>query len=271
MTAAENYDTATTERKVDAKSAVIYALTVNGECSKWDLKGLTKMHYSTCFKAVKSLKKEGLIRVVQADKISQKGQRIKTYNLTIEGLINFLSRLFLFESLTKQKHVEQIIDKIAKLHAETLPLVLGKWDLFEKGGIKDVSMKTLLLTASQHWQAITEQKTTIQKLRRRKVPEKDIENLLLWSRWFLEGPIIMGRPDLAQSFTEYFYRIRLIIPDPDIQKKWLQTIANDSEVRFFVLVKLIKAEKAFRSEVDLNAEMIRYLQNARQDSVSKGS
>lgn len=263
MTAAENYGTAKAERKLDAKSAVIHALAVNGESSKWDLKKLTKMDYSTCFKAVKSLKKENLIRVVRADKISQKGQRIETYNLTIEGLINFLSRLFLFESLTKQKHVERIIDKIAKLHAEILPLVLGKWDLFEKVGIKDVCMKTLLLTASQHWQAITEQKATIQKLRRRKVPEEDIEDFLLWPRWFLEGPIIMGRPDFAQSFTEYFYRIKLIIPDPDIQKKWLQTIANDSEVRLFVLGKLIKAEKAFRGEADLDAEMIRYLQNAR--------
>jgi len=261
MTRAENPGIAKAERKSDAKSAVIHALAVNGESSKWDLKRLTKMHYSTCFKAVKSLKKEGLISVVRADKISQKGQRIETYNLTIEGLINFLSRLFLFASLTKRKNIEQIIDKIAKLHAKTLPLVLGKWDLFKKGDIKDVSMKTLLLTASQHWQAITEQKTTIQKLRRRKVPEEDIEDFLLWPRWFLEGPIIMGRPDLAQSFTEYFYRIRLIIPDPDIQKDWLQTIANDSEVRLFVLGKLIKAEKAFRGEADLDAEMIRYLQN----------
>jgi len=268
MTQAENHGMAKAKRKSDAKSAVIQAMAVNGESSKWDLKRLTKMHYSTCFKAVKSLKKEEQIRVVRSDKISQKGLRIETYNLTMEGLINFLSRLFLLESLTKQKHLEQIIDKIAKLHAEKLPLVLGKWDLFEKGDIKDVSTKTLLLTAYQHWQAIAEQKTTKQKLRRRKVPEEVIENLLLWPRWFLEGPIIVGRPDLAQSFTEYFYRIRLIIPDPDIQKKWLQAIANDSEVRLFVLGKLMKAEKAFRGEADLDAEMIRYLQNtSTQDPV----
>ena len=94
-------------------------------------------------------------------------------------------------------------------------------------------------------------------------------NYLLWPNWFLDRPIVLGRPDLQESFTEFFYRIRLIIPNPEDRAKWLQTISSDDELRLYVLDILLNAEKVFRSEAEMDAAMIRSLRNAGKEDLDE--
>jgi hypothetical protein len=76
--------------KIDAQSEVIKALAEKRALNMWEIKEHKQLFYSTVYKAVNTLQKEGLVQPVKSKK-SEKGVKTKLFSLTFRGLIRYLA------------------------------------------------------------------------------------------------------------------------------------------------------------------------------------
>ena len=115
---------------------ILRVLAENKQYAQYDLPKAISKDYRTVLRHLKTLEYNHLIRLQKTEPASKGGKDRKIYALTTEGLI---MALMLEESWAK-------IDKIARKHANLLPLIFGKWEFFEKHGLKNLIIEFLRKT-----------------------------------------------------------------------------------------------------------------------------
>ncbi|RLI00110.1 hypothetical protein DRO19_00380 [Candidatus Bathyarchaeota archaeon] len=118
---------------------ILRVLAENKQYAQYDLPKAISKDYRTVLRHLKTLEYNHLIRLEKTEPASKGGKDRKIYTLTTEGLI---TALILEESWSK-------IDEIARKHANLLPLIFGKWEFFEKHGLKDLIIQFLRQTVER--------------------------------------------------------------------------------------------------------------------------
>jgi DNA-binding MarR family transcriptional regulator len=111
---------------------VLRFLAQGGPKSSYDIASELGLHRSSTSKALRSLKKEGRVLVVERRR-ARSGARVEVYDISAHSLIEVL------RSCRSMETAKYIINN----HAGKLPLVLGKWDFFEEMGVEDIAFKLL--------------------------------------------------------------------------------------------------------------------------------
>lgn len=120
---------------------ILAVLAENREYAQYDLHKNKKIErdYHTVLRHLRTLEKDGQIRFVRAEPGQKGGKERNIFSITLAGLILVLHER---EPLWNQ------IDKIAKQHAEELPLIFGKWGFFQENDIRDTIIQRLRFAIS---------------------------------------------------------------------------------------------------------------------------
>lgn len=108
---------------------IILLLAREGLKTRYDLfkKGGGIVSSSTAHNLLKDLGEKGLIKVEREEAFRIRGRKKKLYGLTFKGLI----------SVFLQRESRKYIDKIVERQEKLLPLILGKWQHFQKSGVNE--------------------------------------------------------------------------------------------------------------------------------------
>jgi len=99
----------------------------------------------TVLRHLQELEKDGLARVKDR-KRSEHGKPQNIWEITSLGLVKILSEETIYEH----------IDEVARTHSNLLPLVFGKWNFFEKIGVKKtviehIKLASRIMTSNPLW------------------------------------------------------------------------------------------------------------------------
>jgi hypothetical protein len=122
------------KRRTDTTPEILVYLACNRTKNKWDIKEALNKSYSNVFQTIPKLLAENLIRVskkLPGDKNPK--LQVEYYELTYSGLLAAL------ETTQSWKH----ISTIANNYKEMEPLLFGKWNFFEKKGIRDLIIQRM--------------------------------------------------------------------------------------------------------------------------------
>jgi len=171
----------------------------------------------TVLRHVKELERDGLIRV-RARKQSKHGKPQKIYEITFLGLVKVLAR---------QEDIYEDIDKIAQTHASFVPLVFGKWNFFEKSGVKNViighiKLASMTLNSDRVWkfymrnfEEVKQQEAEWRE--KRKEREKEMMRFATW----LYGPQAHA---YVQQVKSYIEDIRSLGEPPDPTQNFINIV-----------------------------------------------
>jgi DNA-binding PadR family transcriptional regulator len=99
----------------------------NKEYAQYDMKKAIGKNYRTILRYLPKLESCNLIQLSRTENSKKKGKDKKIYVITLLGIIELLK--------TKERRSKDFIeftDKMAVMHPKVLPLVFGKWQLFDE-------------------------------------------------------------------------------------------------------------------------------------------
>lgn len=118
----------------DTSYRILATLAEHTEYAQYGLPSVIGKDYRTVLRHVHHLRRRNLIYLVRTEPASKGGKDRNIYALTFPGLIAFLKRPQLWDH-------SDLVDDIADKYAAYLPLVFGKWELYQRRGFKDVIAK----------------------------------------------------------------------------------------------------------------------------------
>lgn len=134
-------------RTIQTQKAILQVLALKKEIAQYDLPQHVNKNYTTTFRRLRNLEEQGLAKVARTVASTKKGKRKKIYKITFLGLVKVLA---------KQENIYKDIDKVAQIHVDFLPLVFGKWEFFEKSGLKKtivehIKLASITLNSAVFW------------------------------------------------------------------------------------------------------------------------
>jgi DNA-binding PadR family transcriptional regulator len=99
----------------------------NKEYAQYDMKKAIGKNYRTILRYLPKLESCNLIQLSRTENSKKKGKDRKIYIITLLGIIELLKT-----KEPRSKDFVELTDKMAMLHPEVLPLVFGKWQLFDE-------------------------------------------------------------------------------------------------------------------------------------------
>jgi len=115
---------------VETSHDILAIIAQHKEYAQYDLCSAIKKDYRTVLRHVKHLKRRNLIHLRRSEPASKGGKDRNIYGLTFQGLIAVLKRPQFW------LHSENV-DDIAGKYTAHLPLVFGKWELYEQHDFKE--------------------------------------------------------------------------------------------------------------------------------------
>ena len=115
---------------------ILATIAEKGSYPQYDLSKAIKKSYRTVLRHLELLEAHRLIRLLRTEPAQKGGKERKIYTLTLDGLIALLKLPHIFEE-------REAIDALANNFPHLVPLVFGKWSLFEKAGVKDIVVGNL--------------------------------------------------------------------------------------------------------------------------------
>jgi DNA-binding PadR family transcriptional regulator len=106
---------------------LLTAIAENREFAQYDMKKAIGKNYRTVLRYLPKLESCNLIQLSRTESSRKKGKDRKIYNITLLGIIELLKT-----RVRQTKDFVELTDKMAALHPEVLPLVFGKWQLFDE-------------------------------------------------------------------------------------------------------------------------------------------
>lgn len=131
-----------------SEKVILQSIGMRGPMTGYDLAQETKYSDKTCYQGVNRLRDLGFL---YHDVIAQTraGMDKKQYGLTLRGLVALLWPSMPTEIIGKMHQGEGLIfshdefSLLLKYWSELIPLVLGKWDHFQKYDVEDLARKRL--------------------------------------------------------------------------------------------------------------------------------
>jgi hypothetical protein len=120
---------------------IIATLLENKEYAQYDMPQIVEKDYRTILRHLKKLEYHGLIKVVRTEPAAKKGKERKIFSLELNGLIIGLK--FLFSIIKNPIQLAEDMEKLAIIHKELLPLILGKWEFWKKEKIEELILNQL--------------------------------------------------------------------------------------------------------------------------------
>jgi DNA-binding PadR family transcriptional regulator len=105
---------------VKTATAILKALAFEKELAQYDIPRKVNKHYSTIFRQLKKLEKNGLVNFVREERSKKKGQNKRLYCITFLGLLQVLSGM-----------TETEINRVAEIHGDKW-LIFGQWQFLSK-------------------------------------------------------------------------------------------------------------------------------------------
>jgi DNA-binding PadR family transcriptional regulator len=99
----------------------------NNEFAQYDMKKAIGKNYRTILRYLPKLESCNLIQLSRTENSKKKGKDRKIYTITLLGIIELLKT-----KVRQTKDFVELTNKMAALHPELLPLVFGKWQLFDE-------------------------------------------------------------------------------------------------------------------------------------------
>jgi hypothetical protein len=132
---------------------ILSAITENKELAQYDMKNAIGKDYRTVLRYLPKLESCRLIQLSRTEHSKKKGKDRKIYTVTLIGII---------ELLKTQAHYTSdfisLVDKLAVKYPTLLPLVFGKWHLFEQNNQKilvALKLRDVVRQASSHLNELT--------------------------------------------------------------------------------------------------------------------
>lgn len=120
---------------------ILDTIAENKEYAQYDLKKAIEKDYHTVLRHLKMLESNNMIQLLRLETPKKKGKERKIYGLTSLGLIQYLK--YAQEAAPAKKDFEDYLEQLAVKHEKLLPLVFGKWRLFEKYRLKEYLIRTI--------------------------------------------------------------------------------------------------------------------------------
>jgi hypothetical protein len=202
----------------DTSYRILATLAEHTEYAQYDMPSVIGKDYRTVLRHVHHLRRRNLIRLVRTEPASKGGKDRNIYALTFPGLIAFLKRPRFWDR-------SDLVDDIAEKYAAYLPLVFGKWELYQRRGFKDV-------IATRVQSVITD--PTLPNPLTRAVSERDdplvsIELHTTASATSIDPEFVTERVLTTFAEPDVFYQLLTISArDPDLRRffeRYLQRIA----------------------------------------------
>lgn len=162
------------------------------------------------------------------------GMKKRTYGLTIAGLSQALGLP------DARAHLPEIV----KASRDLLPLVLGKWDHFEREGVEDFALDQLEFAARYVCSVVESDRILRGKLK----------------------PITVD----VELFTTAFYEPRYAHRRYRDLLRWFRVIGRDPEIRSFVEKLLDRDSKEYSKQLERNEEMKCMLKGELKKAPSRG-
>ncbi|MGD6806813.1 MAG: hypothetical protein ACQCN4_07620 [Candidatus Bathyarchaeia archaeon] len=99
----------------------------NKEFAQYDMQKAIGKNYRTVLRYLPKLESCNLVQLSRTENSKKKGKDRKIYTITLLGIIELLKT-----KVGQAKDFVEFTDKMAVLHPEVLPLVFGKWPLFDE-------------------------------------------------------------------------------------------------------------------------------------------
>jgi hypothetical protein len=99
----------------------------NNEFAQYDMKKAIGKNYRTVLRYIPKLESCNLIQLSRTENSKKKGKDRKIYTITLLGIIELLKT-----KVRQTADFVELTNKMAALHPELLPLVFGKWQLYDE-------------------------------------------------------------------------------------------------------------------------------------------
>jgi hypothetical protein len=132
---------------IQTSRRILSVLAENRKRTQMELAHDIRRSRRTIMRQLRTLEDAKLICHGESRPASGKGRRLKEYELAFLGLISFLK--YRFEETENAEERSKVVEMLAKGYLDLLPLVFGKWRLYDERGLKNwvidrihVSLKT---------------------------------------------------------------------------------------------------------------------------------
>jgi len=127
---------------IETSYLILATLADEKECAQYDMPQAVGKDYRTILRHLKKLEAYDLIQLARTEPAKKGGKDRKIYTLTLEGLVALLKIPGVFEP--------ELMDTLATNYPDSLPLIFGKWQLFQKHGLKDLIINRLKKTLEEY-------------------------------------------------------------------------------------------------------------------------
>lgn len=113
----------------EASAKILIDLAVNGPLEQSKMPKIIEKTYRTVIRELQKLKETGLIRFIEARPSIGRGPAKNVYGPTLTGIIVAFN---IFTNTNGAKQGHRFIEQTAQTNPDLLPLIFGKWKLFQE-------------------------------------------------------------------------------------------------------------------------------------------
>jgi len=222
-------------REITARNILLY-LATHGESNKWQIaKGLGKA-YSNIHENMRDLLKNGFARVTKEEKSARNWKiKVEYYDLSFIGLVGIMY----------YEETWQFLDEVARTQAGFLPLVFGKWEYFEKKGVRGTVVLRLRFAFSGL--------SIVSKQVYDTLKGSDGQELRDITRKLRESSLVRDPSFWKEQLNRITETVIFLWPHleaPDEQRQFLLALKDDPDLSHYVEESLSSMEERYQGYLD---------------------
>lgn len=217
---------------------VLFTLADDGPTNAYQIAKKTGNRYSLIFKAIKELKKRGMVRF-KGKKRTEKRMMANIYDLALKGVLFVLQKELALADTERWNY--DFIRKIIRKYDALLPLVFGKWSHFVKMGVEKMALFRLKMIA---------------------------DNPELFERGVVVFDETSPGLEMEQKIERFFYFYGFYPPKPTLEsfsfvkdpKVWVSAWKQEEDIKTYTIRELRGYEKKLENLSILVKENISFIE-----------
>jgi DNA-binding PadR family transcriptional regulator len=217
---------------------LLTAIAENKEFAQYDMKKAIGKDYRTVLRYLPKLESCRLVQLYRTENSKKKGKDRKIYTITLLGIIELLKA-----KAGDTKDFAEYTNKMAVLHPSILPLVFGKWQIFNENQkvLLSLRLKDYVQQAPSHLNTIAAGNDATSALSKMACGMHDLSSVerevtkRVLSDWTISIDVDnKGRLLVDNLIVEYF-----------------RALSSDSELRSYMDGELLAAEEEMKTKLQL--------------------